>query len=981
MAILVAKGWREHLVPEMGKQLLILMSLLTGGNPRTNGESPTDELNDACFDCVGTLIRYMGRSKEGVAVFEDVGTRNIVDQLAYLLLEAVTDNPSDVVQISAAQALIELNTAITNPLLLASLLPRTVSSLVKALRPSTQARRTRKVLVTYLRLLTTVLRSVLADAVTFPDAPAGVSDADKIPTHTDVLGKSWLEATGPQVRIALTQVVRLRQYDAVEVRQALLELCLMVVEECSKTLPGCVPIAVETLVILSGSADLPAAAAALRHLVISRPVVADILLSKFFDWSQALPRIMQSQEDRPKQQILAQISTSLTTLSDASWATGDMTPRIASVLVDGVSAALEVQPRVAELVQETGGLSSRDLLSAHAVRTEFPSVLFNHPSHSSSVQELHTLIDALKKRSLGLPVVRSLTDEISDHDVPKQLAAVWLSINLLRDPGDSTLGLDNMIDLGETGGGDLSTSRPYLVSDLYALTLPYLLQSGGDLGTSEADPRLVALSLECVVLQAEQLGPSYRPELADTLFPALALLGSQNSTLQRHAIITFNLLASACRYTSAAQMVVENVDYLVNAVAMRLNSFDISRNGLQVLSLMVRLTGARLLPYLDDLIGSIFGAIDNFHGYPTLMEQLFDVLNVMVEESAHDPGLAITSGKEAPVHEKKAYHPSTVEDIVDDLHARRSRKRKRDDHELTARTPQRPWTSAVESEKAKHLHQSSSDMAEDGDEDTGLPPSSDNREKKAGLSRSQELLIKIAKAAVPHLTSPSPKVRQTLLVLLRKVSPLLARDEDTFLPLINAVWPAVVPRLLGTEDDGGPDDAAYNICAAAETISTICRGAGDFMTSRIEDIFPRLERLFAQTYAHAKLSKGGVRSPTAGRRPELRTHGAVRLQQADDIANVAQDEIFALQRTMGTIRTTDSQVLAALVDLLLSILLYVRISDDKVEKVFGLLEPFRQMPGTQKIREAMLQSNADALWLLESAALPQSAVDNPHSDS
>ncbi len=38
-----------------------------------------------------------------------------------------------------------------------------------------------------------------------------------------------------------------------------------------------------------------------------------------------------------------------------------------------------------------------------------------------------------------------------------------------------------------------------------------------------------------------------------------------------------NNLASACEYESAAQMLIENVDYLINAVALRLNAFDVSR--------------------------------------------------------------------------------------------------------------------------------------------------------------------------------------------------------------------------------------------------------------------------------------------------------------------------------------------------------------------------------------------------------------------
>ena len=113
--------------------------------------------------------------------------------------------------------------------------------------------------------------------------------------------------------------------------------------------------------------------------------------------------------------------------------------------------------------------------------------------------------------------------------------------------------------------------------------------------------------------------------------------------LRKHAMTGLNLLAQACEYPSTGDMLIGNVDYLINSVALKLNSFDISAQVPQVVLMMLRLCGARIVPYLDDLLGSIFSAVDNFHGYPRLVELLFRVLKGVVDESRKQPELMITS--------------------------------------------------------------------------------------------------------------------------------------------------------------------------------------------------------------------------------------------------------------------------------------------------------------------------------------------------
>ncbi|KIX03754.1 uncharacterized protein Z518_07307 [Rhinocladiella mackenziei CBS 650.93] len=952
--VLVSKGWRDKLLPEMARQLLILMGLLVSQNPNQRDEPPTDELIVAAFECISVLTRQISRL--GAGILDEVGDKNIVDQLVYQLLEAITNTTAENVQVSATYALLELYHAVESPVLLASLLPRTVSTLVKVLRPNTQARRTRKVLVSYLELLTVALKRVLTDNVV---SQILVHESDTKPSKADdldqaaKLDQSWLDATTPQIDLALVQVVKIRAQQGSDVAQALLKLCLLILEDCSRTLARSVPLMVETLVILCRRSDSSEANAALRHLVISQPEIANILRGKFSDWSRVLPRVMQGNDDKPKQQMLGQLAISYSVLTDALIPADELSSTVASVLVDSVSASVETNSARSKLIDEAPQIHPTDLVrQSSEVARNFKPIILDHPSQQSSLKELTSFLASIKSRAYSPNITRSIVNHIRDPDISRRISATWLALNLLRSDSDDAFDVADWVD-DPSSALDLSTSRPFLISDLYSLTLQHLLQHAESTVKSDSDPRLVALSLECLVLQASQLGESYRPELVETLFPLLTFLGDNDARLQIHAMAALNLLATACEYSSAAQMLVENADYLVNAIALRLNAFDVSRDGLQVLAMMIRLGGSRLLPHLDDLIGSIFASLDNFHGYSHLVEKLFDILKMVVEESSRNPTvLGIQPSQERDRHQHGVPHASGLDDILDDLQARKDRKRKsHSDHREFTTAPHRPWTSSADDQEAK-TPRAVADKAQKEEGDDTLEPSS--RDKEAGVPKSYKLLLNIAESAVPHMSSPSPKVRLILLELLQKICPVLAQDENSFLPLVNSVWPALVPRLLGKRDDGSTD-MPYTVQAAAETMSILCWAAGDFMTSRVENLFPDLEAMFKRYYlAIAQSRKQSL--------PSRMLNGT-----STSLGYLTHQQIIQEPPEVGggsrVMRNSDTQILESLIALLITIVESVRISEDNADKVFDMLDPIMHMPGQERVKMALQKYNEDAAWL------------------
>ncbi|KAK6386101.1 hypothetical protein LTS17_001675 [Exophiala oligosperma] len=965
--ILVSQGWRDKIAPEMGKQLLILMGLLVSPSPGQRSEPTTDELKVASFDCISDLVLQLSRS--GANVLEGPGERRIVDQLVYQLLESMADAPSDTVQTSAAQALFQIVTSITDRPLLASLLPRTVSTLVKVLRPSTEARRTKKVLVAYLNLLTVLLKNVLNDSAvssTTVGKAAGSND-DAV-----ILDKAWLEATAPQIDIALVQVVKLRTHDSPDISKALLDLCLMIIEDCPQTLALSLPLMVETLVVICRASESSEANAALRHLMISRQDIQDILKAKFYDWSQALPRIMQGNDDRPKQHMLDQVATAFLALTDVSESTEELSMAIGSILIDGVSAAIASTSAKSKLVNEAPHASGVGLIQdTMQIESNFAPLVLNHQSQRGSTKAINKLVDALKDHQSAKAITRNLIDHIPDHDNNRSLSATWLALSFVQGPASQLFDMDDFV-MGESSPSDLSLSRPFLISDLYAMTLPWLLESSESYNDDSPDWRLIAFSLEALVLQANQLGKSYRPELVETLFPVLTLLGSQIPMLQQHAMTTLNLLATACGYASVSQLLIENVDYLINALALRLNLFDVSREGLQVLSMMIRLCGAKVLPYLDDLIGSIFGALDNFHGYPALVEQLFEILKLVVEESTKHPEfLAIDSGAPSKDQPITQYKTSTIEDIIRDLRARKERKSKTDaEHEQVTSTPRQPWSNT----------QTDVGVEDDGLQNNGEGAEDDptgpvDKNNEPALSKSHQLLLNIAQSTVPHLSSPSDRVRLTLLSLLQDLCLLLEKDENSFLPLINAIWPAVIPRLVSSKDNS-MHDMPYTVQAAADTVAMICRAAGDFMASRIEEVFSDIEALFRQTYHSVSASQKGRLAHPKGK--GLLIDSITSSEQGLVLEVGGEPRAGAISRSSveTTSRSSDAQTLSALTRLFVSILTNVRLSEDSADRVYNLLAPLLATSDGEQVRKALFSYNEDAVWLIE-----RHTKDSFHEDS
>ncbi|KAI9801132.1 MAG: hypothetical protein M1833_003000 [Piccolia ochrophora] len=915
LTYLLSEGWGPNIPDDLGKQLLILLTFTAEGKATKEQSAPvSEELLLAAFRCLSALFSCYAESHKDPGLAEAANVPALGHAVT-VMLEGIQNGPSAEVQLSAASALTSCQVGIFDREILATFLPGVVSSLGKVLHRDTRSRRSSKLFVTCLKLLSSIIRRVFDDLQRKTINDDSHSAADSPSVYKTRLTTSWLKATAAQVKFALANVVKLQDYERVEVRRSLHGLCYAILSKCRTTLAGCIPLMVETLLNLAGEAtnnENDEDEEALKELAASDPSILDAIKNSLHIWVVSLPRVMQSNNDQEKRQTIVRMSTSLRLLSELGVELDMVDAKLSANLRDSVSAA--IQSSIGKGIapsQSLEFLPSLENISAAGAKpsTDFGAIVIASKSQKQTMIEFHSLLERLSASSSSLTITADMLDYIRGDDGIGQLAGFWLALNTMKHAFRNTDPLSDLVDLDPQA----SATKNQLLEELYFFSITVLQNANP---TEGQDWRLRGLALEAIALQAQQLKTDFRPELIEALYPVVHLLASSHPQLQQHAMTCLNILAEACGYSSTSEIILENVDYLINAVALKLNTFDISPHAPQVLLMMIKLSGPTLIPSLDDLIGSIFAALDSFHGYPRLVELLFSVLRAIVDEGAKFDARTITSGP-APNHRKPPVKPKTIDDAIAQLRAYTERAAKRAVPDDTSASdtqdvpfPTRPW--GEEASPSSSPPPSGPDLTDD-------PPTP---------SKTHTLLLRIATLMQHHLTSPSPALRLLLLNLLTTSFPLLSHDETTFLPLLNALWPVLLPRLTD------PAEPPFVVVAAAETLATACECAGDFLASRVD----------SEGWSGVKTVMTRIRGVKRGKGKEE--------GKGKEIGKPGGRGVYA----------AESKIWDALVGLVVSILRHVRVRDAMVDEIMEAVG-VEEVKARKDLREALEERNADAVWL------------------
>ena len=929
--VLLRTAWKSQIAPPLGVQLLILLSFLADQQElKSKGQQSSEELQALTFTCIEAVFQSLSESSDGGRAILAVDNVPHLAKTVAVILDGVYDGSSTDVRLAAISALKAFCGAVTDREALgSSFFPGIMSCLTKVLTPNSKIKRSHKLLIRIFEVLTQLLPFVLGDRYTrdLPDSEDG---------KTTRLTKSWLKATAPQVKMALTNIIKIRLHDQRTVRQALAKLCLMLMQECRESLSESMPMLLETLIAITNSDE--ATTAEVKTLLTVDPSFLESLRTSLHSWSISMPRIMLQAEEAAKQRLIHQISTGLRLISEQEMDLSILDNAMATNLRDTVSNAI-VAPKAGIQVADTGAPMDLQHASPHTSLLAFEPVMALQKAQEETIVGISDLIGQLGATDAALQLAQALIPSLYNSSGDSQLASAWISLNLIRKSCTVSSPIDSFLNLDTTA----SSLRDDLLEELYSFSVA-ILSGGTDV---EHDWRLQALALEILAEQAGQLKLDYRDELVDSLYSVVHLVGSPNPHLRNHAIVCLNLLARACGYHSTGDMIVQNVDYLVNAVAIRLNTFDISPQAPQVLLMMVKMAGPSLLPYLDDLVDSVFAALESFHGYPKLVSLLFSALKVIVVEGAKAPQLAITKGRRDTKYEKPACIPDAVDSVVAMLTTRRKMKAKLDEKmeqtiQGNSHTFPESYLSAhprqeVDIEQPKEPEPVQSEHAKPGQ----MQPNDDESlETQPPIPKTYRLLLNISKLTQHYLTFASPELRASLLSLLNTTIPALAKHENSFLPLVHTLWPVLVPRL--------DDPEAYVVAGAFEVIGMMCVYAGDFMKGRIEELWPIIEKTYSQ------------RTGKAGRKPATVLTSSGR-QPLTVVSTVGSRDITQPDESHYYVEAPARILWNGLVGLLIRISSHVAVTDEIYDEILQILLPV--VDSRVDVRDALEGRNPDAVWL------------------
>jgi hypothetical protein len=921
ISTLLRVGWGGSLEPALAGQLLILFTFLAKPSSAESGIAATsDDLQSLAMKCMADLLTETSRTKTAKDAMTATSNIPALGEAVLVMLDTLTDAKSNNTRLHAVAALKSMIHAISDDDALTSFLPKLVSSLTKVLTPSSSNRPGFRVLEQCLNVLTSLISRLLSDRATrgLPQI-----NADDVPSGSKVVRSvSWLQATASQIRIALANVFRLQNHDKPEVRWSLLQLCLRIVQECRNSLSSCTAMALETAISLAGRGENQDTIETDLKILLSSDIrLADVLRESLHGWVVSLPRIMQSKDDHIRRQAIHQISVSLRLLDQDATLVDE---KLADGLRDSISTILTDSNGLEEVAVHRPEQTGQAIVLGSSTSLTFEPLKLRLKGQEDMMVEFRQLVQELARSKSAVTVLQELMRTIDTGSQEVRLASFWVSVNLLKDLNRTESVFDDFIDMGTPN------PREELLDDIYSQAVTILNQRGE---ATEMSWHFYALALETIALQAIRYKSEFRAELSEVLYPVLHHLGDSNESLRQHALTCLNVLSTECGYTGAGELVVANVDYIVNAVGLKLAIGDVSPQAPQVLLMMMRLCGPSLLPYLDDLVGSIFDALERYHGYSKLTELLFSVLRGMTEEGVKAPLLAITENEdnEKSSERKKAF---TMSDVISAIKRLDDDVRKRKEEDETPKKgpfPQEPW-------KKDTVGPDTQDESADQPSESTDPQSTDPPPPPA--PQTYDILLRISSLTQHYLTTTSPHLRTSLLSLLRTTIPALARHETSFLPLINTLWPVLVPRLQ--------DPEAYVVSNALDVLALMCEHAGDFMRTRIDDAWD----IFGKLHRRTKVRRGT---------PQSSFSSALKISNVEtNMNNLSLDQSPTPFRPELYVDAPTRMIWNSLVDLLCAIAGHVTVKDERLDELFDILEPVLER---EDVRRALEVCNADMVWL------------------
>ena len=888
--VLLQTSWSSNLALPMFEQFCLMLVIIIEGK----GKEQSEDVKGVAAECLVSLFLAAERSVNEDLEFEEAmkgaKLRPLMGHTATAILDVLLKEALLSLRLDAIKALDLLyNSLLGDGQIVAGFLPFTVSTISRTLS-SSASNLNHKLIVSLLDLLRKTLSQVLDDGLIPHPRPAGLKEMYYIE-----MTESWYNATKGQVKIALESFFPLvRTHSHPIVRESAIRLCESLLVHCSRTLENCQSLLVETVVMLQ-SDDFPSVRNAametlsrLRANVKVKKILGERLEEALYDWCLALPRTMRSNDDAAKVNLLRRIMVAVNQFSNDNGA-------ILSSIQSLITSLQDVSVFENDVYNSTRAIQpSQSLQLIFEEDTQQSSQLtLQYAKDDKVLSSLQELLHAVGRTSISQSVIEKLLSEqsIQASDLSSN---AWLALQILQ--------------------GSQMRDSP-LLDDLSYMATNWLIQTESSFSPSDIPTSTILISLSILSFTASARRDSFRSSLIDILYPLLSLTVHPSSQIRATTRSTLDIIAKATGYGDTQTLILENTDYLVNSVALKLNVFDVSVQVLATLYTVVRLAGNKVVPYMDDVWACLFDIVDRFHGYEKLVTGVFAVMTGIVSEISKTVTFPPPSSNSLLLNYSSmgVQHTSVCEPIAQLIET----ILKNEEH-----LPPKP-DSIIPAPPPP------------------LPP------------KTSSLLQTLARKSILLTTHPSPNLRFNLILLLQKAIPLLSiptaikkedGEQQPFLPLVaQEIWPSLCAKVN--------DPEVYVRNAALETICELLSLEGEFLGSKVEkDLWPQLKKILTVP----KLAQSG--------------HGKGNLAKGNDKTMVVlgggagPEKEVAVKTVCAIVRYSEQKP---------------AVFDEMLEAVWPWIENTGK--NDEGVRRVFEMRNVDAVWLMERKAITIDEIPGHHN--
>ena len=823
LEVLLPNTWCLDVDSEIYHQLLMLLTFLIDGNQSSSrAYGPSEEVILAALSCLKQFFKPQASQFYHRSVAVSKASLTVLGHVVTVILNIVTHSSNELSSV-ASETLNTVILSIQSKEVLRNFTPGILSTITRLLQPSAWAKLSSRSIVSALHALNCLLPKVLVRGSKSKPSSGNSNRGQQLRGVED----DWLRSNLPQAQNALSSILRIKKLDKEAVNESLYKFCSTMLSTCNDTMESLTTTLLETLIEVSSlgsQKDNQERTSYLANQMIVQVQLSPLLKDILHRWLMAMPRLVVSHDQSASRRHINNIAVCYEIARQAAIDLGILNMDMITQVLDSVTALLDTNNPESTPILLT---ESREAIYGNHmhVRPQTTCTMFHLPlsgiGSGETLEMLGHLLQDFTAQDASSFLESQLLKSLSTIDGKSRLANLWLSSSILdfRSPM-----LSNKFHEEE------DKARLIFNDALYSTAIETLTRSSFE---PCPDWRMQAISLQIVAKFAIKEGPSFRSGLVESLYPVIESLASSNPQLREYAWLCVRVITQACEYTSANELLTENIDYLINSIALKLNISAVSLEAPRVLGMVVRMCGDTIIPFLNDIIESVYSTLEIYHGYPQLVEALFDFLATVISINLK-PKTSHLIRKSGQIKGKSNIACISIMELIGVL-----QPGSRVDHEI---------------EQQPHpLSQS-----DDGNPNQGtcVPTREAQNNIAIGIdtSLSRPMNFTTVQSIVSfgqhYLTHDSLSLRCQILNLTGQSCGILYTDENRFLPLVNELWPMVAKRLY---------DPEASVCiAACAAISEFGIYAGDFIRSRVMEEWLDILRLFRQSIKSLKQEKDGT---------------------------------------------------------------------------------------------------------------------------